>query len=531
MAAGKVFPKLLAVIALLALLSIQIDGFRAVSKSSSSTYGVRKSSSLFPIMMANPQFGGSFNEPSLPQSLQAGQLIRLSDLQMTGILRQKTKENTWIIELLSPTGQGRSVGFIERDAAELRPLQIDVNSDASVSALPVLASDAERMDDLKEVLRWIKNNLGVRALSPVTTRPRPNPMGLHRYGLSPRGQPMTLNNPMNELTGNSRASVAPDFLIKSLKANPRATSSSNSKELAKASQSKPLTTSTTDTTTAVADPALVRALATALLRRGRVDDARKLLDDHMAAQQQRQQEQQQLQLQLQEAQTQRQKPSTEALPSQSQSLSQMPRSQQSIQRRTAYDGKDQDRMIVKAAEAAHRGGDLSTALAGYNEALSLNNRNAEAYFMRGVALHDMGRIFEAVPFYQRAIEYNPKHANVSEREDFLTPIVFSCNFFVPFAPLHIFTLSFPVSHLHHYFSFYPFSLFLFPHLLVLPVGLSQSRHCLQQPGYALCRYDLHASLSGSRYREGLFTSEHGSAAVAVREQRRQRCCYAIPGTI
>jgi Flp pilus assembly protein TadD len=76
--------------------------------------------------------------------------------------------------------------------------------------------------------------------------------------------------------------------------------------------------------------------------------------------------------------------------------------------------RDNDRMLVKSAEAAHRVGDLPQALSRYGSALEVNNKNAEAYFMRGVALHDMGRIFEAVPFYQKAIELNPKHANVSD---------------------------------------------------------------------------------------------------------------------
>lgn len=290
-----------------------------------------RSFSLPAFRFSNGDFAGLPEEEAAESFLSPGQMLYLHDLRTYGVLRRRTKLGSWIIEVYqSQPGDVmmQSVGFIERDEASLTlPLQPN-----QPSGLPVVAHDMSKIQDLNQMMRWIKNNLGVRALSSVMTVTRPNPvLGLHRYGLAPRGEPVRV--------APTSASIS-DFILSSLGVQ--------KEEI-------------------LQNDALFNSIITALFRRDRVEEAKELLRAKH-------------------------------------------RSHLEDQYHSAQD-KSNEKVRIREAEAAHRSGDLSLALAGYNSVLQENQKNAESMFLVGVALQDMGRVFESIPYYQKVLEFNPKHAN------------------------------------------------------------------------------------------------------------------------
>eukprot|EP00981_Chlorochromonas_danica_P013188 scaffold5939_cov165-Ochromonas_danica.AAC.17 len=294
-------------------------------------------------------------------TLTPGQLIYLHDLHTYGVLRQRTKEGTWIIEVYysaSPEAMAmQSAGFIERDERLLAPLDLP-----AANTLPIVSSNMDRIDDLKHIMRWIKNNLGMRALGPIASQPQSNRLlGLHRYGLAPRGQPIT-----SDLASDHRQGMA-DFLIQSL-----------------LGQGKQV----------LAQDSLVNALVTALFRRGRVDEAKEVL----RAKQRYDLEHQHQQL----------------LHQQHDDNQGEHHHRQQSQQSLSSPFSQQARFLLRQAEAAHRSGDLSLALAGYEALQSVvttPEQAAQAAFLTGVVLGDMGRLMEAIPCYQKAIDIMPSHAH------------------------------------------------------------------------------------------------------------------------
>lgn len=338
------------VVSLLLEQSITVHGYRSSTSTcirNTKSVGIKRSS-----LSLGAFSDDSYASSTFPQ-LQRGQIVFLSDMNLPGVLRQRTKDSTWIIEVFY---QNKSIGFVEREEST-----ISIDSQRENNLVPENSDvDSQRLEELKNIMRWVKNNLGVRALSPVAATPsaRPRTLGLHRYGIAPRGipvHPYYQRDSVNSDSGSNSYSTqnyryqsprlsSTDFLISSLPIN--------SPEVYE-------------------NDALVSALSTALYRRGKVVEAQRLLQNNRASK------------------------VNKAL---------------STAAGSAYDPYAH-RLELRDAEGQHRMGDLSNSLSRYKEVLDRNQEIAESNFLYGVNLHDMGRVFEAIPYYQRAIELNPRHGN------------------------------------------------------------------------------------------------------------------------
>jgi tetratricopeptide (TPR) repeat protein len=75
--------------------------------------------------------------------------------------------------------------------------------------------------------------------------------------------------------------------------------------------------------------------------------------------------------------------------------------------------------IVDAGRAKEAKGDLDGALADFNRALTLDPKNSDAYFNRGLLKDNKGDVNGALADLNLAIEFDPKNSNAYAVRGFL----------------------------------------------------------------------------------------------------------------